>query len=197
MKSPMQLALGPDWDKLPPALQAHYRAAPCRDGGHLDIDYPRPMQPYLSLLHRLGALLHRRGHQVATTVDKTMVGDRQHWRRTLTYPDGRTLHFNSIWEWAGGNHIIEFVNPVLGLQMAVRVEDQRLHYRGVRFVAQLGPWRLTIPEWLVLGHTRIEEQAVDDHHFVMDFRLIHPWFGQLFRYAGRFASDMENQGTQA
>ena len=81
--------------------------------------------------------------------------------------------------------------------MAVRVEDQRLHYRGVRFVAQLGPWRLAIPEWLVLGHTRIEEQAVDDHHFVMDFRLIHPWFGQLFRYAGRFASDMENQGTQA
>jgi hypothetical protein len=56
----------------------------------------------------------------------------------------------------------------------------------VRFVAKLGRWLLPIPEWLVLGHTTIVEQAVDDTHFEMDFRLTHPWFGQVFRYAGTF-----------
>ena len=40
MNSLMQQALGHDWDKLHPALQAHYQAAPNLDIGHLDIEYP-------------------------------------------------------------------------------------------------------------------------------------------------------------
>lgn len=186
MKSLMQHALGADWDKLPPALQAHYRCGTATDAGHLDIDYPRYMQPCLSVLRVFGALVNRRGRNVSTVVEKSVVGDRQHWRRTLAYPDGKTIRFDSFWVPAGSGEIIEFVNPVLGLRMAPRVEDGRLHYRGVRFVAKLGPLRLAIPEWLVLGHTTIVEEAVDDTHFVMEFRLTHPLLGQVFRYSGRF-----------
>ncbi len=155
----------------------------------MDIEYPGFMQPCLSLLRRLGALVHRRGRQVATVVDKRVVGDRQYWRRTITYPDGQVIHFNSFWVAAGGNEVIEFVNPVLGLQMAVHVADGRLHYRGVRFVARFGPLLLPIPESLVLGHTRIIEEAIGETRFAMDFRLIHPLFGQVFRYAGEFEVD--------
>lgn len=70
--------------------------------------------------------------------------------------------------------------------MVARVEDGRLHYRGVRFVVKLGPLLLSIPEWLVLGHTTIVEEAVDETHFAMDFRLTHPLLGLVFRYAGEF-----------
>lgn len=188
MKSPLQLALGPDWEKLPPALQEHYRFGKTCDRGHLDIEFPRFMVPYLHLLHRLGALVPRGGKRIPTTVDKQVVGDRQLWRRTISYPDGRSVHFNSTWTYAGGNQVIEYVNPVLGLQMAVQVLEGRLHYRGVRFVARFGAFRLPIPEWLVLGHTSIVEEALDDAHFAMDFRLTHPIFGQVFRYAGKFAT---------
>lgn len=186
MKSLMQHALGADWDTLPPALQAHYQLGTNTDVGHMDIEYPRWMQPYLSLLRLVGALVHRRGRQVATTVEKTVKGERQYWRRTLSFADGRVIRFNSFWVHAGGNQLIEYVNPVLGLQMAVQVQDGRLHYEGVRFVVKLGRWRLPLPESLVLGHTRIVETASDDTHFAMDFRLLHPWFGQVFRYAGSF-----------
>ncbi len=96
------------------------------------------------------------------------------------------VHFNSFWVAARGNQLIEFVNPVLGLQMLPRVKDGRLHYRGVRFVVKLGPLLVPIPEWLVLGRTTIVEEAVDETHFVMDFRLTHPLFGQVFRYSGEF-----------
>jgi len=186
MKSLMQQALGNDWHKLPPALQAHYQFGRTTDTGHMDIEYPRFMQPWLSILRLVGALIDRGGRQVSTIVKKNVVGERQYWRRTITYDDGKIVYFNSFWVAAGGNQVIEFVNPVLGLQMAVHVEDGRLHYRGVHFVAKLGRFFLPIPEWLVLGHTTIIEEGVDANHFVMDFRLTHPLLGQVFRYAGKF-----------
>lgn len=186
MKSLMQRALGDDWDKLPPALQAHYRFGTTTDTGHMNIEYPRFMQAYLSVLRVFGALIDRSGRNVSTVVEKSVVGDRQYWRRTISYPDGKAIRFNSFWVPAGGNQLIEFVNPVLGLQMAAYVEGDRLHYRGVRFVLKLGPLLLSIPEWLVLGHTSIVESALDDSHFAMDFRLTHPLLGQVFRYSGEF-----------
>ncbi|KAB2915881.1 MAG: DUF4166 domain-containing protein [Dechloromonas sp.] len=188
MKSLMQTALGADWQQLPPALQTHYRFGTTIDDGYMDIEYPRFMQPCLSLLHAIGALVDRGGRQIATVVDKQVVGERQYWRRRMTYPDGRVIRFNSFWVAAGGNQLIEFVNPLLGLQMAAHVEDGRLHYRGVRFVVKLGHLLLPIPEWLVLGHTSIVEEALDESRFRMDFRITHPLFGQVFRYAGEFTA---------
>ncbi|MCL2830925.1 MAG: DUF4166 domain-containing protein [Betaproteobacteria bacterium] len=186
MKSLMQRALGADWDKLPPALQAHYQFGETIDTGAMDVEYPRLMQPCLNVLGILGALVNRSGRDVHTVVKKRVVGERQYWRRTLTYPNGKVVCFNSFWICAGEGQLIEFVNPVLGLQMAPTVKDSRLHYRGVRFVAKLGPLMLPIPEWLVLGHTTIVEEAIDENHFIMDFRLTHPLFGQVFRYSGKF-----------
>lgn len=186
MNSPMQIALGNDWNKLPPALRTHYRHGTTRDTGHLDIAFPGWMRPWLRLLHRCGALVPRAGHGVATVVDKRVSGTRQYWQRQIRFPDGETLRFDSIWETAENNTLIEYVNPVLGLQMQPYVVADRLHYRGVRFVARLGRWRLPIPEWLALGHTTIVEQALSETRFAMDFRLKHPLFGELFRYSGEF-----------
>ena len=64
MKSLMQCALGENWDKLPPALRAHYCFGKTIDRGCMDIEYPRFMQPYLTLLRLFGALINRGGRQV-------------------------------------------------------------------------------------------------------------------------------------
>lgn len=186
MKSLMQQALGANWDKLPPALQAHYRFGSTVDTGSMDIEYPRFMQPVWSILSLFGALVDRPGKGVTTVVEKRVVGERQVWERTITYADGQVVRFNSFWVAAGNGEVIEFVNPVLGLQMAPYVVGDKLHYRGVRFVAKLGPLTIPIPEWLTLGHATIVEEALDDTRFAMDFRLTHPLFGQLFRYSGTF-----------
>lgn len=191
MNNLMQLALGEDWDKLPPALQRHYQSGLTMDKGHMDIEYPRFMQPYLSALRLFGALVNRGGHDLATQVEKRNSGIRQYWRRTITYPDGKVILFNSFWIHAGGNQLIEFVNPLLGLQMAVHVKNARLFYRGIRYVVKLGPLLLPIPEWLALGHTTIVEEAITETQFAMDFRLTHPLFGQVFRYSGEFESMAE------
>ena len=186
MKGIMQNALGDDWEKLPIALQTHYLEEKTNDIGHMNITYPRFMQPYFSLLYLFGALVNRPGKQLPTTVEKSMAGGRQNWRRTIRYPNGKEIQFNSHWVAAGGNEVIEFVNPFLGLQMAVWVENGELRYRGVKFVLKLGTLLVPIPEYLVFGHTEIVEVAIDETHFEMDFRVSHPLFGQLFRYSGKF-----------
>ena len=192
MKSLMQESLGADWERLPPALMAHYRFGTTVERGHLDIAYPRFMQPLLRVLFRLGALVDRPGKQIATVVEKTVVGGRQHWRRRIAYPDGKTLRFDSFWVAAGSGgkgQLIEFVNPLLGLQMAPWVEGDALHYRGVRYVLRLGRFDVPIPECCGLGHATIVERALDAQRFAMDFRLTHPLFGELFRYSGEFEAD--------
>jgi len=196
MKSLMELALGADWEKLPPAVQGLYRVGTATETGDMDLGFPRFMRPCLGGFRWFGGLVNRRGRQVATVVEKRVVGDRQYWRRTITYPDGRSIYFNSFWVAAGPGQVIEFVNPVLGLQMAPYLAGSRLHYRGIRFVAKLGPLLLPIPEWLVLGHTTIVEEAVDENHFVMDFRLIHPLFGEVFRYSGKFEAASSDALTE-
>jgi hypothetical protein len=189
MKSLMEQALGDAWDQLPPALHAHYLPGKTRDVGQLDVEFPAFMQPVLAILSRLGALVRRRGKAVQTSVEKSVVGKQQHWHRTLRYSDGQILHFNSVWELAPDGHLVEYVNPWLGLQMKPFVVGGQLHYEGVRFVVRAGRWALHIPEWATLGHTTIVERALDEHHFAMDFRLTHPVFGQVFRYSGTFRSN--------
>jgi hypothetical protein len=189
MKSLMQRALGKDWEKLPASLQAHYQLGPNVDIGHMDIEFPAWMKPYLWLLHRFGALLPRSGTQIPTRVEKDVVADRQYWRRTMRFSDGKTVTFNSFWVSAGSNQLIEFVNPVMGLQMLVRVEGDQLHYEGVCFVLKLGRLVIRLPEWLILGHTTIVERGQPTNSFAMDFRLAHPMLGQVFRYTGIFSTE--------
>lgn len=188
MKSLMQLALGEDWDRLPPSLRAHYQHGQNADIGYLDIEFPRWMTPYLWLLHKFGALLARAGRRLPTRVEKEVVGDRQYWRRTMAFPDGKVIRFDSVWVRSGTNRLIEYVNPIMGLEMAARVRDEELHYEGLRFVLNFGCFQLGLPEWLVLGHTTIIERADTSGGFALDFRLTHPILGQIFRYSGVFST---------
>jgi hypothetical protein len=190
----LQRVLAAQWEQLPAALRAHHQAGTNRDVGALDIEYPRLMQFYLNALRMLGALVNRRGQALSTTVEKYRVGESQVWQRRINFPGGKTILFKSRWVYAGGNELIEYVNPVLGLRMAVRVDRGALYYEGRHYVLRLGKLLLPIPEWLVLGHTTIVETALDAEHFVMDFRLRHPLFGQIFRYAGRFKT-VEGDGV--
>ena len=203
----MQQALGEQWELLPTALKAHYQQGNNTDSGALDIEYPGFMQLYLNVMRLMGALVNRRGKAVPATVEKWMEGDVQQWKRSIQFPGwdvgvknadkvdrsgkkkAKTIYFKSHWIYAGGNQLIEYVNPFLGLRMAVSVKGEVLYYEGISYVLKLGKLLIPIPEWLVLGHTTIVEKALNENEFSMDFRLRHPWFGQLFRYSGVFSTE--------
>lgn len=186
----MQRALGKDWDALAPALKAHYALARNRDLGVLSIEYPKAMQWPLNFLRLWGTLINQRAQQVPTQVIKWMTGEQQQWRRRVSLPT-QVLTFDSSWHYVGGNELIEYVKPYLGLKMAVTVREDKLYYEGRAYILKLGSLLIPIPEALVLGHTTIEEIGVDAEHFTMDFRLQHPLFGQIYRYTGRFHTELD------
>lgn len=182
----MKQALGEQWDSLPRVLQAHYQENDNKDIGHLTVEYPGWMQPFLNLLSLIGALLNRKGEAIPAVVEKTIKGQKQYWHRTLTFDDGKKVYFKSQWQYASDNKLLEYVNPLLGLCMSVSVSDDTLFYGGEYFVLRIWKLNIPIPEWMLLGHTTIVEKEIDAEHFAMDFRLTHPLFGQIYRYAGTF-----------
>lgn len=190
--SMMQRALGVQWDALAPALKAHYALANNRDVGVLSVEYPKAMQWPLNFLRLFGTLINQSTQHAPTQVSKWMTGEQQQWRRRVELPT-QVMAFDSTWHYCGGNELIEYVKPYLGLKMAVTVHDGKLYYAGRSYILKLGKLLIPIPEALVLGHTTIEEVGVDNVHFTMDFRLHHPLFGQIYRYAGHFHTEVKTQ----
>lgn len=185
-QSPMQKALGNQWQQLPAALKSHYQHNSNSDIGYLNIEYPMYMHPYLTFLHLFGVLINRRGKNIPTTVEKHMQDHFQFWKRTICFPGNKTILFNSFWIYDRKNELIEFINPFIGLRMNVHVQNDKLYYEGCHFVVKIGKFLIPIPEWLLLGHTTITETALSDSEFEMDFTLKHPLFGNIFRYSGKF-----------
>ena len=193
-QSIMQMALQQQWAILPSSLKAHYQADANTDVGKLTIEYPKAMQMPLNLLRIIGALINRNGHEIPATVEKSMHQDKQYWSRQINFPDGRKVIFKSVWQYHQGNELIEYVNRFIGLRMAVKVKDEILYYEGKGFEIRLGKLRLSIPEWMLLGHTTIQEKAIDHNLFAMDFRLQHPLFGLIYRYSGTFTTEQRCRG---
>lgn len=190
-KSFMQQALGEQWQQLPVSLQRHYQndaSGKNQAQGHLDIDYPGFMQFPLTVLRLMGALVNRQGKNIPTLVNRTFIDEREYWHRIISFPDGHKIHFKSLFTYAGNNELIEYINPYLGLKMAVTVEGDRLIYQGKGYVLKLGKWKIPIHESLALGHVSIVETGVSEQKFAMDFRLVHPLLGQIFSYAGVFVT---------
>lgn len=187
--SPMAQCLGTQWAQLHPTLQAHHAGGRVMEVGALDVEFPRWMAPVVWCLKWVGALVHRAQPQVQTVVNKETTAAGQAFDRTLTYADGEVLRFNSRWVAEPQGRLVEYVQPWLALELAPRVVGDTLHCEGVCFIVRLGPLQLRLSERWLLGHTVIREQALDAHRYAMDFRMIHPWLGEVFRYAGTFSTD--------
>ena len=196
-KSIMQTALGKQWDDLPPALKNHYGSNDKGANyaiGRLDINYPWFMQWPYTVMRFIGALVNRRGEDLKTTVSKTMKGDKQYWHRVIRFPDGKQIVFNSVFVADGEDGFIEYINSFLGLKMKAFVEDKNLYYESRGYIIKFGQLKITIPEWLALGHASIIESEYkhgDKQAFTMNFRIKHPLLGEIFCYKGKFVTQTE------
>ena len=74
----------------------------------------------------------------------------------------------------------------------VRQEDGALVFRDAGYVWRPGRGlRVPLPLHLLLGRAYVEERPVpnDAGAFTMQMRIRHPWWGDVFRYSGRFRLD--------
>lgn len=203
-----QTILGNDWNKLPEMIRQHYRlpsgnSLQNRVSGTMLIDYPWFVTPILKLIRLFGGLIDAKGANNAVTADKRVdprLPSCIFWRREIITSDGETIIFASRMEHQQGNELIEFIGGGFGLYLKVTVEDNKLVYRSNDHLWQIGKLKIPIPDVLMLGHATITETAVSDDEFELDFRSSHPWFGDTYRYGGRFKisppdnTALENRG---
>lgn len=184
----MQQVLGTDWNKLPPIIQQHYALddgqSSCLEGT-MTITYPCFMYPLIWLIHLFGGLVLWRG-EAHTKVQKTAQPDVLNWQRIMSYPDGRMDYFRSRMLYVAEHGLIEYTGFGFGLSLIVEVNHGELVYRSNAYLWQYGRFRLTIPDWLLLGTATISEHALSDDEFYLDFHIQHSWWGETYRYQGRF-----------
>ena len=119
-----------------------------------------------------------------------MQGERQFWHRHIRFPDNKTIQFTSQLSFKPKqNELIEHTRSFLSIRMKVHVDAGRLYYESCGYQFEMLGFTIPISEALSLGHASIIESAENDEEFAMDFRLNHPFFGELFRYAGRFRTE--------
>lgn len=192
-ESLIQQTLSNQWQQLPPALQAHYANNTAGENiaeGHLNVDYPNWMQLPLHMLRLFGALVNRRGKDLPTRVVCTTHEGQQHWHRTITFPNSKQLQFKSrLTRHEKTDKLIEFTMPFLGMRFGLNTDDNgQVHYQSDAYILKIGKALIAIPDTWMLGQATIIETANEDGSFEMDFRIRHPWFGEIFTYSGRFVT---------
>ncbi|MDH5182100.1 MAG: DUF4166 domain-containing protein [Gammaproteobacteria bacterium] len=193
-ESVIKTALGKEWDNLAAPIQRHYGLSPGTQqqiiltGTMTSIRYSLIGKLFVLLSRPFGALVHLKGNNIPVTVRNYTTDDPDNffWHRTFSPQQTQQKIFCSRMVHAGGNEIIEFVRLGMGIRMQVTVNDMCLHYRGIRYEWHIGKFTIPIPNWLALGKGEIIEEAVDDNTVRVDFRIIHPMFGETFSYRGQF-----------
>ncbi len=188
----MRRALGDDWSQLHVGVRRHYdlpgaAASELTLEGIMDeVDHAAVAKPLLLLGRAFGALLDERGRNVPVTVRNRGDADALHWHRSFHFTGRAPLLFRSRMQHLGGDEIVEYVRFGLGICMRVEVCDGALRYTSRGYRWQLGPLAVRLPDWLLLGRAVIEERGIDERTVALEFAINHPWWGETFRYCGRF-----------
>ena len=188
----MQQVLGADWDKLPTVIQRHYQITSAQKNltvkGTMTIDYPFWVKPILLITRLMGALIDEKGENNQVHVEKWQQENPQilYWRRDIQAQNGKQTVFSSRMEYQQAHELIEFVGGGFGIRLKLSVENGKLLYRSQTHLLKLGNVIIPIPDWLILGHATISEEALSDDSFLLDFKIVHPLFGKTYAYGGVF-----------
>jgi len=189
-----QRVLGDDWHRLGDVIRRHYSLAAFSGAqvtvsGVMDEVHHAPWVRWILPFGRLaGALVPYTGTGVPIDVHYRCRPDTPHlyWDRVFRFPGRAPFHFRSHMEALQGNEVIEFVRWGIGMRLAVTAEDGALVFRDLGYLWRVAGLRIALPLGLLLGTAYVEERPEDDTHFRMKMVLRHRWFGDVFRYSGRF-----------
>jgi len=192
-KSVFQIVLGDDWVKLGSIIQRHYFLKPksndyiCVSGEMTEISHSLVAKLLIPFGLLFGAVVPFKGKNIPTDVHyrSNPTNLNIYWDRVFKF-DRFDFHFKSYMQPVKQNEVIEFVRFGIGIRLAVTAEEGALVFRDTAYLWRVFGFMLPIPGRWLMGKVYVEERPIDDQYFSMKMTLIHPLFGPLFRYSGRF-----------
>lgn len=188
-----QTVFGAHWDSLPAVMKKHYANRPyCNDNviveGVLDVQYSGLLRLLKPLFRLLGTVPIVNELNVPVTVNFESSPDSKTFgfNRQFHFREHRPYRFRTRMLQIRGNEMIEIMRFGLCWRFEYRWENDAvvLSHRG--YALKLPGYMLALPLHWITGRGDAIERAVDDDHFDMEVTLVHPWFGAMYRYAGRF-----------
>lgn len=188
-----QPVFGDAWPDLPTVMHRHYANRPySRDvtiiDGIMDIDCHGPVRWLAPVMTRMGQIpaMNERDVPVRIELASDVASRAFQFRRIFSLPDGRVYEFRSRMLQVGGADMVEVMRFGLCWRFRYGWDGTKvcLSHRG--YALSLFGIRVPVPLGLLIGRSDAEERAVDDDTFDMVTRIVHPWWGLVYEYRGRF-----------
>jgi len=190
--SPVAAALGNDFHRLHPAVQARFAHEP--EPGR-DVIYEGVMEKvHYSVAGWLFALVTRvignpliavRGRDIAMTVRlSSRPGGGVWWRRTYHLARPRTVTSAKREDTQG--RLCEYVGLGFGMRLDAYVLRGALHFISTRYFWEIAGRQIPLPHWLAPGRTHVVHAEIGGGIFCFTITMDHPWLGRTFYQTGLF-----------
>ncbi len=189
-----QPVFGEAWHRLPEVMRRHYANRPFTADltvveGMMDIACHGPIRWLAPVMNGMGQIpaMNERGVAVRVEYRSEPSSRAFRFRRVFSLANGKTYEFRSRMVQVDGPEMVEVMRFGLCWRFRYGWDGERvvLAHRG--YAVLLFGWRIPLPLGLLIGRSDAEEVAVDDESFEMVTRIIHPWWGLVYEYKGRFA----------
>ena len=191
--------LGADFDSLSPELRAYFSLPPAgsvgRGSGVYEVAGSRQrwLTPVFALLARRRILFPEYERDVPFTVTNVPgPGEGLSARREFHFPGRERVMQDTMHVVDGRLHDFLGRRGGLEVRLGLSVRDGSLRMLSDRAWLHLGPLRLPLPA-LLSARVMLDESWSDGRQRV-DVRMLHPLFGEIFRYTGTFDYHYETLG---
>lgn len=184
---------GAQWGEMPQTLQNRYANRPHTNDkvivdGVLNVYVSRWIKFLSPLLRLCGALVPYAGTGIPVTVcfESEPKSNAVWFKRTFNFQNRMPYRFISKLVPVGEDQVIEFMRFGLGCQMRYCYEDGKSKLIHSKYIWKIGKITLPLPLQFVLGRGYADEKPTGHNSFDMYFEIIHPLFGKVFGYDGKF-----------
>lgn len=184
------------WQDLHPDIQARFAKDPLPGKplfyrGELSELYCSPLGKCLAYLLRPligGALIPVTDSQVPVDIQVYCLPDcpRVFKQRLYRLNARAPVSFTSYMAEGPAGEVLEYVGAGLGMELALDIRQQNLHFVSQGYFWQLGSKRIRLPDWLSPGKTFLCHANDAPNQFNIRIEIQHPWFGLMFRQVGIF-----------
>jgi hypothetical protein len=121
---------------------------------------------------------------VTVTEDRTGAG--QIWTRIYPRRNGFPQVIHSVKSFSGPTGLQEHVGFGITMALRISVADDALVFKSAGYALQLGPLRVSLPEWLTPGDLTVIHSDLGGNAFCFTLEIVHPYFGRLLRQSAVF-----------
>lgn len=181
------------WDSLPTVFKKRYgNRAFSNDvitvNGKMDIVISKYMRILAPILKLLKILVPYEGQNIPVKVEFCSHPNSAllYLNRTFYFANNNAYTFNTTMNALAKNDVIESIFLSIGWRTNYRYADKKVIMQHKSYVLRLFNCNLPLPLTYLFGIIHAEEIMIDDNTYKITMIVTHPWFGELYRYAGDF-----------